>query len=170
VIYKFAVAAVLTGVFSLWQASLEFVGVAIGGIALGFLMGQAFVIVHKISRRCLHRGAHHDRGALRRVHHRRSRCTSRAVLAVVAAGIVRGRYAPEIVSAEMRIHRALGVDLWCSRSTVWSSSSCWQLSAIVARLTDYTVAQLFFYGSPRPRASSRSPTRSRARPMGRMFA
>src|SRR6266571_1958490 len=32
VIYKFAVAAVLTGAFSLWQASLEFVGVAVGGV------------------------------------------------------------------------------------------------------------------------------------------
>src|SRR5206468_10311011 len=46
VIYKFAVAAVLTGVFSLWQASLEFVAVASGGIIIGFLMGQFFVMVH----------------------------------------------------------------------------------------------------------------------------
>src|SRR6058998_1763892 len=43
VIYKFAVAAVLTGVFSLWQASLEFVGVAVGGVVIGLLMGRLFV-------------------------------------------------------------------------------------------------------------------------------
>ena len=147
VIYKFAVAAVLTGVFSLWQASLEFVGVAIGGIALGFLMGQAFVIVHKylgdafievlttiavpyvayITAESLHVSG---------------------VLAVVAAGIVRGRYAPEIVSAEMRI---IARSVW---NLLVFSLNClvfiligWQLSAIVARLTDYTVAQLFFYGT-----------------------
>jgi len=34
VIYKFAVAAVLTGAFSLWQASLEFIGVALGGVVI----------------------------------------------------------------------------------------------------------------------------------------
>jgi len=43
VIYKFAVAAVLTGAFSLWQASLEFVGVALGGVVIGLLMGRLFV-------------------------------------------------------------------------------------------------------------------------------
>jgi CPA1 family monovalent cation:H+ antiporter len=147
VIYKFAVAAVLTGVFSLWQASLELVGVAIGGIALGFLMGQFFVIVHKylgdafievlttiavpyvayITAESLHVSG---------------------VLAVVAAGIVRGRYAPEIVSAEMRI---IARSVW---NLLVFSLNClvfiligWQLSEIVARLTDYTVAQLFFYGT-----------------------
>ena len=147
VIYKFAVAAVLTGVFSLRQASLELVGVAIGGIALGFLMGQAFVIVHKylgdafievlttiavpyiayITAESLHVSG---------------------VLAVVAAGIVRGRYAPEIVSAEMRI---IARSVW---NLLVFALNClvfiligWQLSAVVERLTDYTVAQLFFYGT-----------------------
>ncbi len=47
VIYKFAVAAVLTGVFSLWQASLEFAGVAVGGVVVGVLMGRLFVFVHR---------------------------------------------------------------------------------------------------------------------------
>src|SRR5258708_1034040 len=47
VIYKFAVATVLTGAFSLWQASLEFVAVAVGGVAIGFLMGRLFVFVHR---------------------------------------------------------------------------------------------------------------------------
>src|SRR5262245_34732054 len=109
VIYKFAVAAVLTGVFSLWQASVEFVGVAIGGIVIGFLMGQAFVIVHKylgdafievlttiavpyiayITAESLHVSG---------------------VLAVVAAGIVRRRYAPGIVPAELRLRAQPGQD------------------------------------------------------------
>src|SRR6266853_1180444 len=47
VIYKFAVAAVLTGVFSLWQASLEFVGVAVGGVVIGLVMGRLFVFIHR---------------------------------------------------------------------------------------------------------------------------
>jgi len=147
VIYKFAVAAVLTGVFSLWQASLEFVGVAAGGIIIGFLMGQFFVVVHKylgdafievlttlavpyvayIAAESLHVSG---------------------VLAVVAAGIVRGRYAPEIVSAEMRIiaRSVWNLLIFMINSLVFILIG-WQLSAIVARLTDYTVAQLFFYGT-----------------------
>jgi CPA1 family monovalent cation:H+ antiporter len=147
VIYKFAVAAVLTGVFSLWQASLEFAGVAIGGIALGFLMGQFFVIVHKylgdafievLTTIAVPYAAYITAESLH----------VSGVLAVVAAGIVRGRYAPEIVSAEMRI---IARSVW---NLLVFSLNClvfiligWQLSAIVARLTDYTVAQLFFYGT-----------------------
>ncbi len=61
VIYKFAVAAVLTGAFSLWQASLEFVGVAVGG---------ALRLHPPLSRGRLHRGADHARRALRRLHPR----------------------------------------------------------------------------------------------------
>src|SRR5437016_264596 len=95
-------AALLTGAFSLWEASIQFVAVAAGGIAIGFLIGQLFVFIHRylgdafievlttlavpyvayISAESLHVSG---------------------VLAVVAAGIVRGRYSPEIVSAEMRL-------------------------------------------------------------------
>jgi CPA1 family monovalent cation:H+ antiporter len=147
VIYKFAVAAVLTGVFSLWQAGAELLGVAAGGIIVGFLMGQFFVVVHKylgdafievlttlavpyvayIAAESLHVSG---------------------VLAVVAAGIVRGRYAPEIVSAEMRIiaRSVWNLLVFVLNSLVFILIGL-QLSAIVARLTDYTVAQLFFYGT-----------------------
>src|SRR5256712_9869050 len=44
---KFALSAVLTGVFSLWQASLEFVGVAVGGGRVGIPVGRFFVFVHR---------------------------------------------------------------------------------------------------------------------------
>jgi Na+/H+ antiporter len=147
VIYKFAVAAVLTGVFSLWQASLEFVAVASGGIVIGFLMGQFFVMVHKylgdafievlltlavpyisyIAAESLHVSG---------------------VLAVVASGIVRGRYAPEIVSAEMRIiaRSVWNLLVFILNSLVFILIGS-QLSAIMTRLTDYTTAQLFFYGT-----------------------
>jgi monovalent cation/hydrogen antiporter len=147
VIYKFAVAAVLTGVFSLWQASLQFVGVAAGGIVIGFLMGQFFVVVHKylgdafievLTTLAVPYVAYIAAESLH----------SSGVLAVVAAGIVRGRYAPEIVSAEMRI---IARSVWNLLVFVLNSLVFiligMQLSAIVARLTDYTVAQLFFYGT-----------------------
>ena len=147
VIYKFAVAAVLTGVFSLWQASLQFVGVAIGGVIIGFLMGQLFVFIHR------HLGdafievlttlaVPYVTYILAEALH------VSGVLAVVAAGIVRGRYSPEIVSAEMRI---IARSVWNLLVFVLSSLVFiligLQLSAIVGRLTDYSVAQLFFYGT-----------------------
>src|SRR4051812_35992787 len=47
VIYKFAVAAVMTGVFSVVGASVEFVQVAAGGIFIGVLLALLFVGIHK---------------------------------------------------------------------------------------------------------------------------
>src|SRR5712691_1802261 len=147
VIYKFAVAAVLTGVFSLWQASLEFVGVAVGGVVIGLVMGRLFVFIHRylgdafievlttlavpyvtyIFAESLHVSG---------------------VLAVVAAGIVRGRYYPEIVSAEMRIiaRSVWNLLVFLLNSLIFILIGV-QLSAIVSRLTDYSLTQLALYGT-----------------------
>src|SRR5690349_5114082 len=40
--YRYAVAAVVSGAFQFWHAGLEFIIVAVGGIALGFAMGYVF--------------------------------------------------------------------------------------------------------------------------------
>lgn len=47
--YRYAVAAVMTGTFSLWEASYKFVIVAAGGIALGLAIGYLFKWIHKIT-------------------------------------------------------------------------------------------------------------------------
>lgn len=47
--YKYAVAAVMVGGFSLWQASLQFLWVAAAGIAIGLIIGQIFLLIHKIT-------------------------------------------------------------------------------------------------------------------------
>src|SRR5882724_10390451 len=47
VLYKFAVAAVLSGTFSLAEASVQFVLVSIGGIAIGMLLAGIFVVIHR---------------------------------------------------------------------------------------------------------------------------
>lgn len=44
--YRYAVAAVLTGKFVLWQAGLQFVIVAFAGIAIGLLLGYAMKWIH----------------------------------------------------------------------------------------------------------------------------
>lgn len=102
VIYKLAIVAVLTGAFSLGDATTQFALVSVGGVVIGVMLAHVFIAIHRrlgdpfievimalttpytayIAAESLHVSG---------------------VLAVVAAGLVRGRYSPEIVSAEMRI-------------------------------------------------------------------
>lgn len=102
VIYKLAIAAVLTGSFSLPQASGQFALVSAGGIAIGIVLAFFFIAIHRrlgdpfievmtalvipYATYIVAEAAHVS-----------------GVLALVAAGLVRGRYSPEIVSPEMRI-------------------------------------------------------------------
>lgn len=44
--YRFAVAAVVTGIFSIWQASLQFLITGAGGLLIGLAMGWLVVWVH----------------------------------------------------------------------------------------------------------------------------
>src|SRR5436190_1377772 len=45
--YRYAVVAVTTGSFVLWQASLQFLWVASAGIIIGIVVGYLFVLAHK---------------------------------------------------------------------------------------------------------------------------
>jgi monovalent cation/hydrogen antiporter len=47
VIYRFAVAAVVTGSFVLWQAGLQFVLVSLGGLAIGLLIAWPVAWLHR---------------------------------------------------------------------------------------------------------------------------
>jgi len=145
VLYKFAVAAVLTGTFSLLDASVQFVVIAIGGVAIGMLMGLLFVFIHRrlgdtfievlttlmvpyityILAEALHLSG---------------------VLAVVAAGLVRGRYSPEIVSAEMRIiaRSVWNLLVFLLNSLVFILIGL-LLSGVIGRLTGYSPEQLVLY-------------------------
>src|SRR3954470_10173166 len=102
VLYKFAVAAVLTGAFSLMDATVQFAVVSLGGIAIGIALAFVYIAVHKrlgdpfIEVLTVLTIPYAAYLAAEAVH-------TSGVLAVVAAGLVRGRYAPMIVSAEMRI-------------------------------------------------------------------
>jgi CPA1 family monovalent cation:H+ antiporter len=102
VLYKFAVAAVLTGAFSLVDATAQFTLVSVGGIAVGVALAFVYIAVHRrlgdpfievLTVLTIPYAAYMAAEALH----------VSGVLAVVAAGLVRGRYAPEIVSAQMRI-------------------------------------------------------------------
>lgn len=49
IVYKYAVAAVVTGAFSMWHAGLQFFVVAGGGIVLGLVLGWIFKWIHQIT-------------------------------------------------------------------------------------------------------------------------
>ena len=142
VLYKFAVAAVLTGAFSLMDASVQFLLVAAGGTAIGMLIAWVFVQLHR------HIGDPFIEVlvsmsipftayiAAESVH-------LSGVLAVVAAGLFRGRYAPQMVSAEMRIlaRSAWNILVFLLNSLIFILIGL-QLSGITARLGNYPAEQL----------------------------
>ena len=142
VLYKFAVAAALSGVFSLSQASVEFVLVASGGIAIGMLLAGLFVAIHR------HLGDPFIEVLLSLAIPYLAYVAAESlhvsgVLAVVAAGLLRGRYSPRMVSAEMRIlaRSAWNLLVFMLNSLIFILIGL-QLSDIVTRLEGYTGWQL----------------------------
>jgi Na+/H+ antiporter len=101
--YRFAVAAVVTGAFSISQAATQFLFAAAGGAAIGFLVGVVVARLHRTARRAPV------------VSNTLSLLTPFAsylladfvgtsgVLAVVATGLYAARTVPKIVGAEVRL-------------------------------------------------------------------
>jgi Na+/H+ antiporter len=147
VIYKLAIVAVLTGAFSMGEATAQFALVSVGGVLIGIVLGFVFVEMHKrlgdpfievitalaipyigyIAAESLHVSG---------------------VLAVVAAGLVRGRYAPEIVSAEMRImaRSVWNVLVFMLNSLVFILIGI-QMSDVMDTLGRYPLSQLVLMGT-----------------------
>lgn len=148
VLYKFAVAAALTGAFSLSQASWQFLLLAVGGLLIGIAVGRSLVELHKrlqdpLIEMLLSLALPYAAYLLAEALH------VSGVLAVVAAGMVRGRYAPEVFSAQTRI---LSVSIW---NVVVFLINCLvfvmiglQLSPIAASLElTYSLGELIGYGA-----------------------
>jgi CPA1 family monovalent cation:H+ antiporter len=146
VIYKFAIAATLTGAFSLTEASIQFIGVASGGIAIGIALAFVFVAIHRrlgdpfIEVLTSLTIPYVTYIAAEQVH-------ASGVLAVVAAGLVRGRYSPEIVSAEMRIlaRSVWTVLVFMLNSLVFILIGI-EMSNVVEKLNMYTLGRLVEIG------------------------
>jgi Na+/H+ antiporter len=50
VAYRYAIASIVAGTFVFWEASIQFVWVAIGGVAVGLVVGWCLTFVHKYIR------------------------------------------------------------------------------------------------------------------------
>jgi len=142
VIYKFAVVAVMTGFFSLVEASMQFIEVAAGGIAIGIALALLFVAIHRrlgdtMIEVLTTLAAPYVAYIIAESLH------VSGVLAVVAAGLVRGRFAPEIVSAEMRIiARSVWMLLVFLLNSLVFMLIGTQLSNITGRLAGESIAEL----------------------------
>lgn len=142
VLYKFAVAAVATGAFSLLDASMQFVLVSIGGIAIGMVLALVFVNLHRwvgdaFTEVLLSLSIPYAAYVVAESVH------ASGVLAVVAAGLVRGRYTPAVVSAEMRIlaRSVWNILVFMLNSLIFILIGM-TLSAIMGRLTGYSAPEL----------------------------
>jgi monovalent cation/hydrogen antiporter len=145
VLYKFALAAALSGTFSAVEAAGTFVVYAVGGCALGWAIGEAAVWIMKRIHETLLQIAFTFVVAFGAflggeiVH-------VSGVLAVVVAGLVVGWHAPEFFSAEARVQGQM----------VWSAVVFFlnaivfiliglQLDGIVSRLAGYDLDQLLWW-------------------------
>ena len=108
VVYKFAVAAVGTGAVSIGHGIVEFLALAAIGIATGVVLGYIFILIHRrigdpvieivisiLSAYAIYMAAEYAHGS--------------GVLAVVAAGLMRGWHAPAVFSAQNRMQ---GTAVW----------------------------------------------------------
>jgi Na+/H+ antiporter len=145
VLYKFAVAAAMAGSFSVIRASAEFVLVAAGGLLAGWLIGRLFVAVHarledSLIEIMLAIALPYSAYLAAEAFH------VSGILAVVAAGLVRGRHAPEVFSAQSRI---LAYSVW---NVIVFLLNCLvfiliglQLAQIVDDITSYSLQRLLGY-------------------------
>lgn len=146
VFYKFAVAAVLTGSFSLFEASTQFTTVSIGGIALGLAIGWLFSEVHKrLSDPNMELTLSLVLPYLAYVIAETMHVSS--VLAVVSAGLLRGWYAPELFSPRTRIqsHTMWNHIVFLMNSLIFIFIGL-TLSDVLDKLAAFSLVDLALYG------------------------
>ncbi|MGZ3159744.1 MAG: Na+/H+ antiporter [Burkholderiaceae bacterium] len=147
VIYKLAIIAVLTGAFSFAEASTQFAMVSVGGVVIGMILAFVYIAIHRrlgdpfievIAVLTIPYTAYMAAEALH----------VSGVLAVVVAGLIRGRYAPEIVSAEMRImaRSVWNVLVFVLNSLIFILIGV-QMSDVLDNLSRYSLPELLMLGT-----------------------
>ena len=146
--YRYALAAVTTGNFILWQASLQFLFVAGGGLIIGVIMGNILVFAHKN----INNNPTVQTGltlltpfltylSAEQVH-------TSGILSVVGAGLVLSWHSHEIFSYQTRMRaRAVWDTLMYLLNGFVFILIGMQLPAILKQLADYTLIELLVYGA-----------------------
>lgn len=145
--YRYAVAAVTTGVFVFWKAGLEFLWVAGGGILAGILIGYAFVLLHK---KITHNAVVETSLTLLApyvAYLLAERLHISGVLSVVCAGLVVTWRAPEIFAYQTRMRTRVVWDtaIFLLNGVVFILIGL-QLPAIISGIKGYSFSGLLGYG------------------------
>jgi Na+/H+ antiporter len=165
VAYRIAVAAVVIGTFSLWQAGVQFVIGATGGIGVGLAMGWVVIWVRRhvaedpniqntislLTPFATYLLAEEpSQWAWKQLGFSGEFAFS-GVLAVVAAGLYLGRRGPEVISSETRLrgYAFWGFVIFLLNGLIFALIGI-QLGYIIERLSNSTpdsVGTLIFYGA-----------------------
>jgi CPA1 family monovalent cation:H+ antiporter len=145
--YRYAVAAVTTGTFVLWEAGLQFLLVAIGGILIGIIFGYLFVGLHKlidnnpVVETCLTLLSPFISYLAAEEFH------TSGVLAVVSTGLVISWRSPEVFTYQTRMRTKLVWDtlIFLLHGFVFILIGL-QLPLIMKGLGNYPVSILIGYG------------------------
>lgn len=144
---RFALAAAASGTFSAGTAAVEFIWVALGGVALGLGVAMLFVRVFRLVK---------DDALLITLsllapyaaYLPAERLHVSGVLAAVAAGIYGGWKGPELLSARTRLNAVAvwGMLVFLLNCILFIVIGL-ELSAVVGQLGEYTLRQLIAYGA-----------------------
>jgi Na+/H+ antiporter len=147
VLFKFAVAAVVTGAFSLFDAAASFVWTVVGGVLVGLVIGHAIRLV----RRRLNNPPLEIMIAFLTGYFTflpASAIGASGVLAVVTAGVYMGWHTPELTTVETRLQ---GRAFWTIFNFLLNSLLFGlvglQLQPILERLSGRSIAQLLGYAA-----------------------
>ena len=145
VLFKFAVAAVVTGTFALMQAAASFVWTVLGGVAIGLVIGHAI----RLLRRRLDNPPMEVMIAFLTGYFAylpASAVGASGVLAVVTAGVYMGWHTPELTTVETRLQ---GYAFWSIFNFLLNALLFGlvglQLRPILDRLSGHSMGQLIGY-------------------------
>jgi CPA1 family monovalent cation:H+ antiporter len=147
VAYKFAVAAVVTGTFSFWSASLSFVWNVVGGVAVGLAVAY---VIRRIRRKIDHPPTEIAIALLSGYlgFLPADALGVSGVLAAVVVGIYMGWYTPELTTADTRLQ---GQAVWEIASFVMNAVLFglvgFQLPRVLDALSGYSTLELVGYGA-----------------------
>jgi len=145
VLYKFAVAAAVSGTFSWLDAGSDFLWIAVAGVGLGLALGRVYVWIQQR----LHDPLVEVLLSLTLpyvTYLAAEKIGVSGVLAVVTAGLVRARFAPEVVSPEARL---LTMTFWTAIVYLFNALIFiilgLQLHPMLGSITHHTAWQLAGY-------------------------
>lgn len=146
VAYRFAVAAVVTGMFSLGEASLRFFASAIGGVLIGLAMGWIVVKIHSLMDDSLVEITTTILMCFL-AYLLAERFGVSGVLAVVTSGLYYRRKSPEVLSPTTRIQTIAVWDIivFLLNGLIFILIGL-QLPSILKEISEYSIATLIWYG------------------------